>query len=206
MNRRVILVGGGEHARVIADLMRVSGWGEELLGVVDPSVVDVDRLGVPHLGGDEVLSRYPGTFGIIAFATLSNWERRLAAADRLAPWFAGWAKAVHPRAWVSPSAEISGGAVIMAGALVQTGARVGAHCVINSGAIVEHDVVLGRNVHLGPGAIIGGGARVGDNTFIGLGAKVRDHITIADRALVAMGAVVIDGVSAGARVRGIPAR
>jgi acetyltransferase EpsM len=204
---RLILIGGGEHARVVAEAAAAMG-GMELLGLVDPEPCDetVRRLGVPRLGDDRVLPQHPGAWGVIGIAALGSLAARRRIVARLSPALDGWATIIHPRAWVSPTASVEPGAVIMAGAVIQTGARVGAHCVVNSGAIVEHDVELGAFSHAAPAAVLGGGARVGEGTYIGMGAAVRDHVTIGAEALIGMGAVVVTDVTPGCRVLGVPAR
>jgi len=204
---RLILIGGGEHARVIADAIRSRAAAYELLGFVDPNPrASLAGDGVRYLGTDDVLVDHTEASVVLAFGALSGWRKRTSAVARLRSRVARWGTVVHSSAWLSPTATVGEGSVIMAGAVVQTGARIGEHCVINSGAIVEHDVVLGSNVHVAPGAVLGGGVRIGDDSYVGLGARVRDHVAVGDGATVAMGSVVVSAVSAGAIVRGVPAR
>ncbi len=204
---RLILIGGGEHARVVAEAVRSAG-GAELLGFVDPKPCadTVRRLGVTRLGDDGALEKFPGAQGVIGFAALGTRELRRSVVDRLTPRLAGWATVVHRTAWVSPTAAVGPGTVIMAGAVVQSGAFIGEHCVINSGAVVEHDVEIGDFAQVAPGAVVGGGARLGPDCYLGLGARVRDHVHVGPEAVVGMGAVVVADVAAGRLVMGIPAR
>jgi acetyltransferase EpsM len=204
---RLILIGGGEHARVVIEAIR-SGAGQELIGFVDrePCEETTRRLGVARLGDESALRSHPGALGVLGFGALASRALRVEAVKRFAPSLAGWGTVVHATAWVSPTATVAPGTVILARAVVQTGARIGAHCIVNSGAIVEHDVELGDQVQLAPGAVLGGGARVGALAYVGLGAVVRDHTTIGAGATVGMGAVVVADVHDGARVLGVPAR
>ena len=208
MSRRIVVIGGGEHARVLIEAIRAGADGRELLGFVDPETCEETsrRLGVPRLGGEDVLEHHRGALGVLGFAALESRDRREDAVRRLTPLLGGWAVVVHPSAWVSPTATVGEGSVIMARAVVQTGARIGAHCVVNTGAIVEHDAVLGEQVQLAPGATLGGAARIGAAAYVGMGAVVRDHTSVGAGATVGMGAVVVRDVAAGARVMGVPAR
>jgi sugar O-acyltransferase (sialic acid O-acetyltransferase NeuD family) len=208
MSRRIVVIGGGEHARVVIEAIRAGSTAQELLGFVDPESCEetTRRLDVPRLGGEEVLLHHRGALGILGFAALETRSSREDAVQRLTPLLSGWAVVVHASAWVSPTATVGEGTVIMAGAVVQTGALIGAHCVVNTGAIVEHDAVLGEHAQLAPGATLGGAVRIGPQAYIGLGAAVRDHISVGAGATVGMGAVVIRDVAAGARVMGVPAR
>jgi acetyltransferase EpsM len=208
MTGRIVVIGGGEHARVLIEAIRARSTSQELLGFVDPEACEetTRRLGVPRLGDEDVLERRRGALGILGFAALETRSRRDEAVRRLSPLLDGWATVVHPSAWVSPTATVGEGTVIMAGAVVQSGARLGSHCVINTGAIVEHDAVLGEHAQLAPGATLGGAVRIGPLAYIGLGAVVRDHTSVGAGATVGMGAVVVHDVAAGARVMGVPAR
>jgi acetyltransferase EpsM len=203
----IILVGGGEHARVVADVVRCANV--TLRGFVDQpeARARASAVGVEYLGEDSVLARHPDSSLMLAFGSLSTWRHRLDVARRLDDELdRTWATVVHPTAFVSADAVVEPGSVVMAGAIVQPGARIGRHCVVNSGVIVEHDVIVGENVHLAPGVVIGGGARIGAGVYVGMRAALRDHVTVGANALVAMGSVVVADVADGSTVRGVPAR
>jgi acetyltransferase EpsM len=204
----LVLIGGGEHARVVIDAARAGGV--TVVGFVDPAPCDetVQRLEVSRLGNDGDAAVWAGRAQfILGVGTVGISPLRREIVDRLDGSIGlRWASVVHPRAIVSPSAELGLGSLVMPGAVIGPGARVGAHVVINTGAIVEHDCHLGDFAQLGPGAVLGGGVRVGTGAYVGLGSRVRDHVVIGAHALVGMGAVVVAEVAAGACVVGIPAR
>ncbi len=212
--RPLVVLGGGEHARVVIDaaLTRPEAWRVE--GVVDPEPAERTRqlLGVAHLGDDRAFERWlagrdpddrPWLVIGVGAAPGAEVRRRLAALHARS---GRWATIVHAAAWVSPAATLEAGSVVLAGAVVNAGARIEAHAIVNSRAVVEHDAVVGAFAHLAPGAIVGGGARIGDDAFVGQGALVRDHVTVGAGATVGMGAVAVADVPAGARVVGSPAR
>jgi acetyltransferase EpsM len=195
--RRLVILGAGEHARVVADAARSGddGWDvEELAGEAAEAALR------ERLAASPPADRPALVIGFGASATACA-----AAAAR----FDGdvtWATIVHSTAWISPTAELAPGAVVLAGAVVNAGARIGRHAIVNTGAIVEHDVRLGDFVHIAPGATLGGGTAVGEGAQVGLGAAVRDHVSIGAWATVGMGAVVVADVPADAVVVGNPAR
>ncbi|MDP8222828.1 MAG: biotin/lipoyl-containing protein [Candidatus Lernaella stagnicola] len=114
--------------------------------------------------------------------------------------------AVHPRAFVSPSATLGRGNFIKAGAVVATGTVVGDCCVIDNGAIVAHDNILDDACHLTPGVSLGSGIRVGSLAIVGIGAAVATGVTIGRRAIVSPGAAVVKDVPDDAVVEGVPAK
>lgn len=213
----LIVLGGGEHARVVIEAARTQGERWVVQGYVAPDAGNgaATATDVPWLGDDGVLAtRIEGlapndrpwlVLGFGGGETAAGLAARTAATERFGP-AARWATVVHATAWTSPTAALEPGAVVLAHAVVNTGAHVGPHAIVNSAAVVEHDVVVGRGAHVAPGAVIGGSTRIGDHAFIGLGARVRDHIEIGAGAVIGMGAVVVESVAAGATVVGIPAR
>ena len=211
----LVVIGGGEHARVVIDAARASdAW--DVLGIVDGDPSDRTRmlLGVDLLGDDVAyLASVAGippdrraglVLGIGGIGV--PVARRSAAARYDAAGAGQWATIVHPAAWVSPAAVLGPGAVVLAGAVVNAGAEVGAHAIVNTNAVVEHDAVVGAFAHVGPGAVLGGGATLGDGAFAGMGCLIRDHVTVGPDAVVGMGAAATADVPSGAVVAGVPAR
>jgi acetyltransferase EpsM len=207
--RSLILVGGGEHARVVIEAARTRPDLWNLVGFTDPNPCDetIERLGIERLGGDDGYSPFRlaswyvlGVGGVGVCAVRRNVVSRYAEAG------ARWATVVHSHSWVSPTARIGAGTVISAGAVVNSGAVIGEHCVINTGAVIEHDVCLGEFTQAGPGAIVGGGATIGSGTYLGLGARIRDHVQIGNRVLIGMGAVVVNSIEDEMAVAGVPAK
>lgn len=204
----MILVGGGGHARVVAEAIRSRPDLFELRGFVDPDACEdtVSQLSLPRLGDDDIFSRHKNAVAALGVGPLPGSPRCEAVVSSLRGLVSGWATVVHERAWVSPSAVLGEGTVVMAGAVIQAGAAVGRHAVINTGAVVEHDVILGDFVHVAPAAALAGGVQVGGGAYLGLGCRVRNEVKVGARAVVAMGAVVIRDVESGSWVRGVPAR
>lgn len=211
--RPLVVVGGGEHARVVVDAARSRPDRWRVLGFsdADPSA-RLARLepDLEAIGDDEALRAWLAQrtddrpLLVLGVGGGTRPDDRRAVVDRLGG--ADWATIVHAAATVSPAAGLEPGVVVGAGAIVQTGASIGMHAIVNTGAIVEHDVRVGAWSHVGPGAAIGGGTRIGEGVFVGLGARIRDHVTVGDRAAIGMGAVVVADVAPGERVLGVPAR
>lgn len=203
----LVVIGGGEHARVVIEAARTQPARWQVEGFADPQPCPEtqQRLGVAWLGDDAAVRARPGERRyVLGVGAVGVSDLRQAIAARYAG--ARFAAIVHERAWVSPTAHVEDGAVVFAGAVIQSGARIAAHAVVGSGTIVEHDVELGAFVQTGPGVVIGGGARIGEGSYLGLGACVRDHVAIGARVMVAMGAVVTSAVADGTVVIGVPAR
>jgi acetyltransferase EpsM len=205
----LILIGGGEHARVVADAARSQPGAWELLGFVDPQPCPEleARFGVVRLADDAAaLALAPRAHFVLAIGRRDSAPLRRRLVARYEAGGARWATVRHATAWVSPSANIDPGTVILAGAMVQTGAMLGAHVVVNTGAIVEHDTRVGDFTQLAPAAVTGGGVEIGADSYLGLGCRVRDHVQLGTGVTVGMGAVVTRSVPDGQTVLGVPAR
>lgn len=206
MSRPLVVVGGGEHARVVVEAARSRPDEWEVVGYVDRAPTSIPDL--PWLGDDDAFVSAGGWRGALLVLGV-GWSGTVARDEivrRYDAVGAAWTAVVHAWARVSPRALVAEGAVVLAGAIVNGGAALGAHCVVNTGAVIEHDVRLGRHVHAAPGAVLGGGVEVGDHAHLGLGCRIRDHVRIGERAVVGMGATVVRPVAAGVTVVGTPAR
>jgi acetyltransferase EpsM len=207
--QRVIVIGGGEHARVVIDTIRSRPDSFELLGFVDTTRrYDTETLlDVEQLGSDSDALKYISDVSfVLGIGAIGPNALRREVVRTYETAGARFVAVVHRAAWVSPAARIGHGSVVMNGAQVNAGARVGQHTVINTSAIVEHDCVVDDYAQLAPGAILGGGVVVERGAYLGLGCRVRDHVRIGFDAMVALGAVVVRNVADGELVMGIPAR
>lgn len=207
MDVAVIVVGAGGHALVVADALLLGGV--KVLGFTDqdPGLAGTRRLGLPVLGGDDVLERHlpsevqlaNGIGGARPAPLRRQVQRRLEAA--------GWTfvSVRHPSAVVSPFAEVAAGAQLLAGSVVQAQAKVGEGAIVNTGAIVEHDVVVGCFAHVAPGAVLCGDVILGEESHVGAGSVVRQGTRLGPRTLVAAGAAVIADFKGEGWLAGVPA-
>lgn len=202
---KLVIIGGGEHARVVADAARTVR-ALRLEGFVDPRpCMETVSRGLPRIGSEEALSAHADALLILGVGPKPRWRVREDIVNRLSS-ERKWAVVTHGRAIIAPDVILGEGTVVMAGAVLQVGTHIGRHAVVNTGAIVEHDAQVGDFAHLAPGTTLGGRCMVGEGAYVGLGARVRDHVTIGRYAVVGMGAIVVSDVPDAAEVRGNPAR
>lgn len=200
----LIVVGGGELARVIIETAQAGG--QKVIGFVDPQPCEetVQRLGVTRLGSDEALANYPDSELILGVGSIRASAVRARVVEAISS--KRWGRIIHPSAQISPTATISEGAVILAGSVICSGAHIGRHVIINLGVMIDHDVFVGDYVHVAPKAALGGGSKVCHGAYIGMGACVRDHTVVNANTTVGMGATVTREYQASSTLIGTPAK
>ncbi len=204
----MILLGGGGHARVLLDSLRL--LSVEVLGIVekDPGGVMKRVLGVPVLGPDKVVLDYDPSEVLLVngLGGAGNTSSRTRLFQSFATRGYSFAGVVHPRAIISSTVLLSEGIQVMAGAVINPGTTVGDNTIINTSASVDHDCRIGAHVHIAPGVTLSGAVVVGDEVHIGTGATVIQGVTIGARAVVGAGTVVLRAVAPDTTVVGNPAR
>lgn len=172
---RIVILGGGGHAKMCIDILRQMA-GFEIVGILDAKFPSEPVLGVPFIAGDSdddlARARRETPYAVNAVGAVRSHADRQTFYSRLKN--AGFLlpNLIHPKAIVEPSALLGEGNQIMAGAVVGSAARIGNNSIINSGAVVSHDCSIGDNVHVAPGAILAGGVRIGHGSLIGMGVTV----------------------------------
>jgi len=202
-SKSVVIFGSGGHGRVIADTLRVGGFG--IAGFLDdkPAAPTIDNL--PVLGGTERLDQAEFLRAYAVVVGLGDGRMRRHVSLRVLERGGELARAIHPAAIIARDVTIGVGTVVMAGVVINTGTRIGRFVVVNTGAVLDHDNRIEDGVHISPGVHFAGAVSCGEDAFIGTGANVIPKIRIGARAIVAAGAAVIDEVPEDALAAGCPA-
>jgi len=208
--KRVVGLGAGGHAKVVIEILQLMG-GYELVGLLDPKkeLWNTKVLGIPVLGGDDLLPKLykEGVrHAFIGLGTIGDTRPRRELYEKARSYGFQIVRAIHPQATISSSAVIGDGSTIMASAVINAAAKLGDNVIVNTGAIIEHDCVIGDHVHIATGARLASTVHVGNGSHIGLGASIRQCICIGRNAIVGAGAVVVEDVPDDVVVAGVPAR
>lgn len=208
--RRLIIVGAGGHAKVVADVALAAGY--HILGFADDAADAPPLPGWTVLGPISRVARIlhgaPGAQIIVAIGDNASRQRvvqYLTGQVHPSP-RTTFATIIHPAATVSSYASVQPGSVIMPGAVVNAGTQVGSHAILNTSCSVDHDCVIGSFAHLSPGAHLAGGVKIEDGVHLGVGVSVIPLRHIGAWTLVGAGAAVVDDLPGGVVAYGVPAK
>lgn len=205
MSQRLVIVGAGGHAKVVAEAAHAAGF--DIVGFIDhsPDLRGTKILGIPVLGDENVFDS-PSQDDCVAVVAVGDNALRESLVERLTARNVRFARVVHPSAVISASATLCDGTVIMAGVVINSMTVVGNHCIVNTMASVDHDCVIGDFAHISPGVHLAGSCEIGRAALVGIGVSVLPNMTIGARSVIGAGAAVARDIPADVIAVGVPAR
>lgn len=206
MTSRVVLLGAGGHAKVVAEALEKSGAEIVAISTLADAIASFCPLAqritdtdVMQFASDESAKLVNGLGGT------GDTSPRRSLYEKFRRDGAEFETVIHPSAVIASDVVIGAGAQIMAGVVLQPGVFIGENAIINTRASIDHDCQIGAHAHVAPGVSLSGDVAVGANAHIGTGACAIQGVSIGESAVVGAGAVVVRSVPAGAHYIGVPA-
>ncbi|MBR6134413.1 acetyltransferase [Candidatus Saccharibacteria bacterium] len=202
MPKNVVIIGAGGHAKVIADIILLSG--DNILGFLDDNEEKQNSevyKSYKVIGKISDAEKYKENDFIIAIG--DNHTRETIAKEHQG---LNWYTAVHPNATIADTVKIGDGTAIMAGVVINADSEIGNHCIVNTSSSIDHDNIIDDYVHISPGAHLAGKVFVGQYSWICAGATIINNINIRDDVIVGSGATVLKNLSVAGTYVGTPAR
>ncbi len=206
--KRLILIGGGGHCKVVISILRKLK-DFEIVGIVDNYKTGEIIEGIRVIGADNNLKDFYKEnihYALITVGSVGDNTKRYKLFNMVKEIGYEFPIVISPAASMDESTKIDEGTVIMPGSIINVDSIIGKNCIINSGAIIEHDCKIGNHCHIAPGVHLSGGVNIGNLTFIGIGSTIIQGIKIGKNVTIGAGSVVIKDIPENVVVVGNPAK
>lgn len=178
MLHRLLIIGAGGHGRSIAESALLSGRWNDIAFADDNYPKKTTTGGWPIISDSNNLANALNHFNGVVVA-MGNNSARAEKLSQLEALNAPIVSIVHPRAFVSATAELGAGTTVMANATIGANAVIGRGCILNANSCADHDSQMGDFAHLGVGVVLAGGVKVGTGAFMQAGTFAGYHSEIA---------------------------
>lgn len=206
-NKPIIIIGAGDHAKVLLDILLEQDL--KVLGLTDNKISKGTLIyNIPVLGDDFEIQKYKTdeielVNGIGSVGDTSLREKIFLSFKQKGYTFSN---VIHSSAIISKRAKLGEGVQILAGTVINTEAQIGDNTIINTKSSIDHGCVIGKHCHIAPGCSFSGCVSVGDSTHIGTGSSIIQGIKIGKKVLIGAGSVVIHDVVDNKKAYGVPAK
>lgn len=156
---RLLIVGAGGHGKAVAECASACGYDQidYLDDKCSNAVGTLNELETTVLNYDGVI------------ISIGNNKVRQELLKRLIAVNAPIITLIHPKAFVSSSAEIGVGSIILPNATIHTNVHVGKGCIISIGALIDHDCFVGDYCHIDAGVVCKSRSTVSDGLKVEAG-------------------------------------
>ena len=194
----IVLIGGGGHASVLADILLRQG--REIAAVISPDDLGSRNVfdGIAQLKQDSDITQFvPDKVNLVmGMGILPKSNIREHIANYFLELGYRFESVIADSVILSPFAELEDGVQLLENAVVQAGTKIGALSIVNSSTLVEHDCQIGAHNHIAPRATLCGQVTTGKGVYIGANATVIQSLEFGDDVIVGAGAVVTQSLDA----------
>ncbi len=203
--KKVIIIGGGGHARVLYDILRMNSFS--VMGYADRH--PKEDFDLKYLGDDQaIVNKYdPQQVRLVnGVGSIKQPVQHQEIYERFRNLGYRFCAVVHSQSIVSSYAQYGEGTQIIGGCVINAGTVIEENVVINTSASVDHDCFIRAHSHIAPGVIISGAVKIGRGCHIGCGATIIQGVSIGDGVIVGAGTLVLKNIQSGRTVWGVPGK
>jgi sugar O-acyltransferase (sialic acid O-acetyltransferase NeuD family) len=171
----------------------------------DSALVGQEKFGI-KIFGRRAFSEFPYAKVLAVNGSPSSYLRRASIVEDLKIDLGRFATVMHPKATISPLAQVGRNVLIMAGVVITANAVIENHVVILPNSVVHHDSYVGEYTLIAANTTIAGNVKIGKCCYLGASCTIKNGVHIPDKTLVGMGANVVNSIEDPAILVGNPAR
>lgn len=190
---RVLLVGGGEGAVLVCDVLWRSGRLRPV-GIVDddPRLQGKTVMGVKVLGTTEIVPELlqNSIFDAAVITFGRDLDARARMFEKLTQQGVQFVNVIDPLAQIGSNVALGTGNVIIGNSRIGPCCRIGNNNFISAFVNLEHHNVLGSHCTFGPGVMTSGRVIIGDKVRFGTGIFIEPGIRIGSGSIIASGSTV----------------
>jgi len=204
--RKIAIIGGGGHARVIIDALYGMQQNplfinNDIIGYFDDKVNSkyrkIDRIGAI----EDIKNVDNDIFYICGIGDLEIRKKIINTLDKVK-----WINVIHSSAIISKTVTLGQGIFINANAVINSQSIIKDHVIINTNSTIEHDVLIGENCHIAPGVTICGHVTINENSFIGSGTTIinknkEGFIIIGKNNFINAGSLILHSTKDNSKIR-----
>lgn len=206
-SKPVIIIGAGDHAKVLLDILLDQNIN--VIGLTDKNISKGTLIyGVSVIGDDSEILKYKSNEIelVNGIGSIGNTSLRQKVFVSLKEKGYVFKTVIHSSVIISKRAKIGEGVQLLAGSIINTEAEIGDNTIINTKSSIDHGCVIGKHCHIAPGCTFSGCVNVGDGSHVGTGTSIIQGINIGENVLIGAGSIVIHDVSDNEKAFGVPAR
>lgn len=169
--KKLIILGAGGYGLAVAEAAELTGQWNKIV-FADDRWPEIQQVGTYKIVSNIANLQHLTSSNLRAIVAVGNNSLRQTWQSLLAELGIIIASVIHPRAVVSPTAQIGQGASIMAGCVIGTNNIIKEGVILNIGTLLDHDVIIEAFAHLSVGVKVAGGKRIVQNSFLEVGTCI----------------------------------
>ena len=187
MKKKLIIIGGGGHARSILGLLIKNKLTSRIIGYSDNKK---SNLPIKYLGNDNIILK---NFKKKDVEIVIGVGIHLSIREKIIRKFKkyNFFTLVDKDSKIISNLPLGKGTIIYPNANVSSNVKIKNYCVIHNSTTIDHDVQIQSNSYIDPGAVVCGNAKIGKNVLIGANATLIQDTILADRCKLGAGSVLI---------------
>ncbi|TCB59678.1 acetyltransferase [Acinetobacter terrae] len=167
----LLILGAGGFGLAVAEAAELTGQWDEIV-FADDRWPEIQQVGAYKIVSNIANLQHLASSNLRAIVAVGNNSLRQTWQSLLRELGIITVSIIHPRAVVSPTAQIGQGVSIMAGCVIGTNNIIKEGVILNIGTLLDHNVIIEAFSHLSVGVKVAGGKRIVQNSFLEVGTCI----------------------------------